>query len=353
MSFKFFLFLNIFYFLSPIISIYLPISTSSISLDSDICRIRENGFNYVKGCENGYFCKEIYVLSESVGLCVEGIDMNIKKVGSFCYRNDDCNTGLECQNLKCQLSSYNVYQITDVYGGNYYFCNEGYLYDTVNEMCVRTSYCYNSQGTVTYKPGFFSVCGIQVITSSFYGNYGHSRTEVAEIGTVSDGEFVQDELACSSGFTLEFYVNKQTYYQYDNIKYKMCVTFIDIYDNGYIRYKIGDGEEQIYNATSIVDYTLKTKLFLFKKYKEALNNEKENIKNELNYEEPMTYGKDEVRKWFYLYKNPSIYIMYKNEQQILDYLIQQVYPNYIVKSYEKSSFIDFKYYFILLFIFMI
>ena len=67
----------------------------------------------------------------------------------------------------------------------------------------------------------------------------------------------------------------------------------------------------------------------------------------------MTYGKDEVRKWFYLYKNPSVYIMYKNEQQILDYLIQQVYPNYIVKSYEKSSFIAIKYYFILLFIFMI
>ena len=76
----------------------------------------------------------------------------------------------------------------------------------------------------------------------------------------------------------------------------MYVTLLDVYHNGYIKYRIGSDEEQIYNLTTSIDVTLKTKVALFQKYKEALNSEKENIKRELNYDEPMTYGKDSLRK---------------------------------------------------------
>ena len=336
-------------------------STRTISLDADICSISIDGKYYVKGCENGKFCKQMTILSEYVGVCVDVLMPNVKKVGSACNQDSDCNTGLECYYSKCSLDSYNYYQVRDVYGKNYFFCTEGKLYNKGTGYCSSVSYCYNSYSSSysssanEYEPGFFSVCGKMDISQPYYyGNsYTHLSTEIAEIGSVEDGDFVQDPLACSSGFSLPFYANKKTYYYYNNTKYNLCVTFLDVYNNGYIKYRIGNDEEQIYNLTTSVGVTLKTKVALFQKYKEALNSEKDNIKRELNYDEPMTYGKDSLRKWYFLYNNPSYYMMYKNEPEVIDYLIQQAYPDYIVNSYDKSSYLDFKYILLILFIIML
>ena len=337
----------------PTLSLYLPMSTRTISLDPDICSITIDGNTYVKGCESGKTCKPLSYQSMSV--CVNVLVSKFKKVGSDCYQDSDCNTGLECYYSKCALDSYYAYHVNDVYGNSYYYCEDGKLYDKTNLRCsYTTNYCYNSNSGNSYYPGFLSVCGKMDIYQSYYGNsYSHSSTEIAEIGSVEDGQFVEDELACSSGFSLQFFTNKKTYNYYDNTLFKMCVTLVDVYDNGYIKYRIGSDEDQIYNLTSSEVITLKTKVAMFQKYKEALNSEKDNIKKELNYEEPMTYGKDSLRKWYYLYNNPDLYLIYKNEPEVIDYLIQQKYPDYIVNSYDKSSYLDFKYILLILFIIML
>jgi hypothetical protein len=46
---------------------------------------------------------------------------------------------------------------------------------------------------------------------------------------------------------------------------------------------------------------------------------------------------DELRKWYYFYDNPGEYILYQNEPQIMEYLIQQDYKDYKAEHTSASS----------------
>ena len=88
---------------------------------------------------------------------------------------------------------------------------------------------------------------------------------------------------------------------------------------------------------------------MFKNYRDKLNGILTQCKNDYDYTEPYTCKNDELRKWFYFYNNPDKYMLYKDEKEIIDYLLQQNYRDYYsTGSTGSSGFIAFKYFFYLL-----
>lgn len=109
--------------------------------------------------------------------------------------------------------------------------------------------------------------------------------------------------------------------------YKRCVTVLALKSVGsdyYIKYKIKDENEHIYDNSKLVgefktsqnlecnDF-LMTKLEIFKYMVEEYKNGNNN----------------KYKKWSYLYQNPKNYLLYKDQIDVLDYLIQSSTPDYI------------------------
>ena len=70
---------------------------------------------------------------------------------------------------------------------------------------------------------------------------------------------------------------------------------------------------------------------------ERYNAIKSDCINYLYPEEPKTCRDNELRKWYYFYENPKEYLLYRNEPQVMDYLVQQDYPTYTSNSYVNST----------------
>ena len=120
-----------------------------------------------------------------------------------------------------------------------------------------------------------------------------------------------------------------------------------------IKYKIGSGEEEYYHLSQVYgdldssslsytnyqseikgkinQYTM-TKLELFQKYKERYNAIKSDCMNYLYPEELYTCRDNELRKWFYFYSIPKEYLLYRNEPEVMGYLVQQYYKTYTSNS---------------------
>ena len=81
-----------------------------------------------------------------------------------------------------------------------------------------------------------------------------------------------------------------------------------------------------------------------------MTEKKDECKNNKYYNEPYTCGKDEIRKIWYFYNHPEEYILYKNEEDIIHFLLQQAYPLYgnnnstEKDSTELSTFLNIKYF---------
>ena len=236
--------------------------------------------------------------------------------------------------------------------------------------------------------------------------YEPKDIEYSDIGSVADGDFVFDEKSCQSGFALYFYGNGELNNPYDdnysyNYMYKRCVTLEDIEDNesGYctIKYTL-NGKTLSYNVKQIdsnaktltstrqydqnngyVDITyygytspylvpnyfdyidssaknnlctsdLKIKTKIFQKYIGTLTDDiKKCSKNEEKSGYLETCQNNQLRKWSYLYTNPSIYVLYYDEEEedkgntVINYLVQTEFP-----SYQSSPFLNIKYFICLL-----
>ena len=110
--------------------------------------------------------------------------------------------------------------------------------------------------------------------------------------------------------------------------FKRCVTVVDFKNHGsgsyLIKYKINNGEEHIYDTSELRDDTDAT-------YKTHQNQE---ITNYLTWPkiEILKYMIEEYKaengptnkyiKWEYLYRKPKYYLLYKDQPEVLDYLIQ-------------------------------
>lgn len=361
------------YLVSTSLSSYLPLKKDN-GFDDNVCAYYFKDVNYVKTCKDkGKYCKNI---GEATSFCEDApTTITLKTLDDKCDSTYECEDGLYCYSGQCTM-----YPNTIVNCGN----NEVAIKTTNGWICkdkAVENYCYYrdnnnySGGTPnTYEnPNFFKVCGEITFEPTTLPNndgtkYSRLTIETAYIGTVEDGKFVQDPLACKSGYALPFYPNsslkdpsstgvnkmflkcvKVNGIDYDNSLTDKCVIK---YDNDLI-YNIGQLNTVVYpdfRASDFCEQNLMTKLEIFSKYINVFTKEKqEKCATKDNYNEIYTCNDNELRKWYYYYKNPSHYTLYYKEKgnDVANYLIQQAFP-----LYESSKYLQIKYLIILLFLFL-
>ena len=366
---------------------------------SDMCSyVGDNPvFKYVKPCPQNYFCDQVESGGHKIGVCKQYFS-TVKTLG------DSCTSDIECDsNLKCSTSSPNIctidttkraYSVSDKVSNDdyYYYCQDGSLplqkTDINNEIyyectsqttAMNGQKCFDSENSYTIAPSFNKLCGKQVVNNEANPkNYVHKSTEMATIGLVDAGEFVQDERACKSGYALYFYGNKKTEIESgvtSNI-YQMCVNIKGVetdHSGKCVSFKYSlIGETEYSYVISQLPSTgalsskksyyqnldcnnLMTKLELFKKFIEKKNSLGECTYDKKYLNEPFTCGKDELRELWGYYNNPEFYLLYRNEPSIVEHLIQKKYPDYTPHytepQTESSGFIGIKFISLLILLF--
>ena len=356
--------------------------------DDDICAYTYSDITYVKPCKEGQFCKDHNELSK----CTD-IETKIypKYLGQECSNHFECDKGLLCS-VTCQYSicSLTTEEPFKTYNGGYDCRNVAkkhviYEADTsnINTYSLITGFAQNSRKILSQSLSYYQVLGkisffSQTDSSTYkYGTlYKIAKVESAYIGTVPDGEFVGDQLACKSGFALYFYPDKtlndpSTDPTDQNSMYLMCVTLNDVdINNKMIKY---DGDK-IYNLQRVVYYqqirsngyidnrvsdtaldlilrgtygTSLSKLVsqkeIFEKYIGVFTDKKqEECEKQKNYER-YTCEDDEVRKWWYFLNNPGDYVLYydkdEKDNDITNYLLQTTYRTFISGSFLYAKFL--------------
>lgn len=379
---------------------YISLAQRDIDLDIDnMCyyldRVDLNtnydDIHYVKPCEKNYYCRKINSNGHEFGTC-EKYSPIIKRLNDICKEDAECDTGLTCKDNKyCSLEKDDdAYKVKGEDNTYYNYCpndlipiyddsNDKYICKSKEEEKKMIGKCYNKEivdgSTVTQTafPDYFKVCGEQFVAKvEGASTYEKKNTTSNYIGSVPDGTFVEDISACQSGFALYFYGNKKTTIpEGDSSGYlfKMCVTVneVEAYDsNCFINYTLGENS-YIYNAGKFVSSSndliveceyIMTKIEIFQQYLNKMEELKEICENATYYNEPFTCGNDELRKLWYYYNNIENYILYKNEEDIINYLIQDTYHLYGFgkdeeNSNELSLFLNINYFIYLLFLYFL
>ena len=364
---------------------FAPMSTRSFEFNvDDICAYQNSNsdFLYVEPCEKDYSCEIISSSSgpspgTPVGICRKNLQVETP-YGSSCNADSDCESGynLKCDNKICVLiegseavisesphvycPNKNLIAIHDTSSTTNYKCNKIEDNTNMKDLCEL-----RSESKRAY-PDYMKVCG----EIEFDTNNVKTKIKMNSIGSVSDGKFVENELACKSGFALNFYLDGKTtssttgtdYYlkcvQFNGIKYRKngpCkIKYILDKKNYYYDINNVDGD-LIDNASPRSDYCdrfkfIEAKLELFNQYVNKLNELGTQCANINNYDEPFTCKNDELRKLYYFYNNIEEYLLYKNEDEITEFLLQQAYPTYGVKfsKTEASNYLSNKFTFLLI-----
>lgn len=361
-------------------SIFAPMSIRTFDyLVDDICvyQISGSDFIYVEPCQQNYTCQQINSVSSlylSIGICKKHLKADLA-IETNCEEDEDCYTGLNCVEHKCTLSEnspavdindykYCPEELIPIEIGSVYTCKKRNDY-SMDNLCFRK----DENGIITSaSPGFMKICG-EITLDSEEKNYDHLKTTANLIGSVEDGKFVENEKACKSGFALEFYPDGKITTTQGYGKYYKCLQFdgIEYKDHGSCKIKYilnqKNYEYDVDKADSNIIYDKQTfcssfnfketKLDLFKKYVDRLNELGDNCINSKYYDEPFTCRDDELRKFFYFYENIEEYLLYKNEDEVMEFILQTKYPSYDVK-YSKtdgSNYLSNKFIFLLIFLF--
>ena len=359
---------------SPNISVmYAPMSARTFEVNiEDICVYQNSNSDimYVEPCEKNYLCDTILPqsgsTSTSVGICRKNLVAETP-YGASCEADGDCESGLnlKCDNNICVLTEdVNAIEVLDIDSSTskHYYCPNKNLFafntgtsTSPNYKCKKIEDDANMKGLCSSVspgkeayPDYMKVCGeIELDESN-----AMTKIKMDSIGSVSDGKFVKNLLACKSGFALNFYSDGNTdsgtnkylkCVQYNGIEYKKgnsCkINYILDKKNYYYDVDkvdlalIKDGDkEKFCSSFKFID----AQLDLFKQYVNKvtqLGNECSNIKY---YDEPFTCKNDELRKLYYFFNNIEEYMLYKNEDEITEFILQKVYPSYGVK-YSKDD----------------
>ena len=386
------------YVYSIISEVYAPMSKRNFEFDvENICYYQkyQYDFVYVRPCEKNKKCEMLFNDSENlysyysyryprnflnVGICTEYSEEFIS-FGSPCENDDDCITSsprcekndefcftrtnnLKCLEKKCSLGVNNY----PIYIGDIPYCpdnligvssseNSRYKCEErkENEM-LGLCYLKKDSGYKRAFPDYMKVCG-EITFDKGENNYEILNITMNSIGSVEDGKFVENELACKSGFALKFYPNGEisipssktddwnNHYrcvQYNGIKYKKngegCIINY-ILDNKNYSYDTKKAKidyyychiNNLFRRFPRKNYFLKEKLLLFKQYVDKLNELKDECTKNKYYDEPFTCKNDELRKLYYFYNHTDEYLLYKKEDEITEYILQKEYPSYGVK----------------------
>lgn len=393
-------------------STYLPFKKNK-EFPDNACTYSYKDNLYVKDCESGKYCKD---RNDELSLCEDIPSVELSPLDGSCTSNFECETGLICSSSKCSYPSnpdcstgyekvltHNGYICRDKDYLNVWYTKDFTWQEDISISDKKGYLKSTNPVAIHYWPDIMQVRGKITewnITSDENGKiYEPTKIVISDIGTVEDGEFVYDELACKSGFALFFYGDGKLTNPYDDTDYdymyKKCVTLEGIEKLPYkckIKYQL-DGKSLSYDVNRI-SYNAKTinyeeeantnyyygylhsysdyfheinnnndykfvdnfvcnenskiKADIFKKYIDSLSDEIRKCSNpETNPLTLETCQNNQLRKWAYFYENPDEYALYYTEEDkgkpVINYLVQSRFP-----SYQSSSFLNFKYYICLL-----
>lgn len=330
-------------------------SEREIDFDGDVCHYThvhntENSrtstqiIEYVKGCKKGKRCKEATSNIENykIETCQEYDDLELLTLGEKCDYTSQCDNYLTCKDGQCTITEgYPAY-----YKWGYYYCpsnliplsntNYGYLCIKQSDYTdYSASRCYydDKHGNTMYTaPEFSKVCGeikfykTDLVSPKY--QYDIEAISTASIGSQPDGTYVKDAMACESGFTLKYYPDKQIEAKENDqsIQYSICATIneVDI-NNDIVKYSL-DGKEYTVRYSQVKDGVeiehIKIKLDMFKKYKDKMDKCQSD-----KYKEPKCEDRN-VQEYLYFYHRPDHYILYKDEDQVMDYLLNGQYNSF-------------------------
>ena len=313
------------YLISPSISsisqIYAPMSSKTFEFDiEDICSYQNRGsdYIYVEPCETGYRCELITSASSYpiLKICHEYSKAEIS-FGSSCEKDDDCEDNLKCLNKICTVGENDEAVIIN---SNHY-CSDSLIpildSNTNKYICATRKdhpmdglcYKYDSDASTTTKawPDYNKVCGKITLDEEANG-YTKLAVSADSIGSVADGDSY-----CNIKYTLD-----KKSYNYDvNKVSSSLITNKNTFCNGF--------------------KFIKTKLELFKEYIDKTNELVDECKKKKYYDEPYTCKNDQLRKLFHFYNNVEEYLLYKNEEEVIEFLLQKEYPDYGVKFSKTDS----------------
>lgn len=354
---------------------YVALSHKDIDLDIDDICYYYDGQNadlniYVKPCEPSYYCRKFTLDLLTLGTC-EKYTPVLKKLNDYCTSDYDCDNGLICDyNLCVVQNDTSAYYIN----GNYY-CSNGLIpiykngYTCLprpdqrsNDDCysVEETY-YGYYETKLIFPEYFKICGQKYLRKNENSSiYEIRRISSDYIGSVGDGNFVEDIRACRSGYALYFYGNGDIIRpegESTNNMFLMCVTINEVEKINsycYINYTLNYSysyygyNNYIYNTRKINGRNnllqddcefIMTKIKLFKAYLNKMEELKEYCIGESYYNEPFTCGNDELRKLWFYYNHIKYYLMYKNDEDVINYLIQEECPLYgFITTYQTENY---------------
>ena len=314
--------------------------------------INNNQLKYVKACKKEEYCLKLD--NNVIGVCHNSSLSSIKTLEEDCTSDYECQNNLVCPSKKCIVDSNDIsYSIKDPSNEEktYYYCTSEqkpfFIKNDGKYKCLSKEkfgdYCYNpnAQNEKEVFPDYFKVCGEISLEDK--------TIKIADIGSLDSKINVDDERACKSGFALYFENDKEFGTDYSNVHnkiYKVCVELNGVEKRGdycYINYT-RDDESEIYNLNKLKNTLLTdkyylslekdcqyltTKISLFKNYIKKLENKRDNcINGKKYYHEPFTCGDDELRLLWYEYNHPDEYLLYKNEEDIIHFLVKEAYPSY-------------------------
>ena len=368
---------------------YLPMSNIIDRFHIEkICHYEESGTEYVKPCEYGLYCVEVSS-NHKISVC-QSYTPFTKFLEDSCSSTFECDINLECDNNKCTVkeNSKAYEKIDEASNTKLFYCPNGMI--AANASIADNDYvckkktdknenkCYSKEEMLRYTPGFFKVCG-KINGDS---NNEINSIDANEIGSQENGVFVWDEKACKSGYAVYYPLNEDLSATKIDSMYKRCVTVTGVEKGDkdcILKYKIKNETEYMYNVDSVKEYCrsntveidyklfdkcqfLEKKLDLFKVYTKRLEELKTkgvNCADTKLYNESFTCGDNDLRKLWYSYNNPDLYLLYKDEPEVLNYLIKNAYPSYNEKNLEvdieaknestgSSTYLDVQYFIALL-----
>jgi len=366
-------------------SSYLPMSYKKHNFGDNVCRYydREDSVDYVRPCDAGYYCQSTETGNHgannmhSLHTCQKYIEIPSnpttpkKDKDATCEKNDECGFGLTCiiigseTQKKCNLdcgTDKRIYLIDD-----HYECR----YETYKDKCYFTK---DSTLENYSKRNKCKICGkISFETKKDDAQNSYQvMTSVDENDKYSqpDNTFVLEKRACQSATALYFYgdgsiknnvdPSYNSHYSANKLYYK-CVTIkavdhnskrvqytmgdetIHIYDIDEVEYDDPDsnGDSQFKRGELISFYNqyLMTELGLW-------NDNRDEYINYLKCTEDNQLDDNLKRKIYYL-GHPEIYLLYKDQTEVIEYLLQKEYPDIVpiikAKEEEAAGFLNSKY----------
>ena len=347
------MFKSIYLVLFTIVSSELIYMKKDTKLGEDICYYKdpETNFEYVRACEEGKYCKGLTPSAGSSAFTCQKVPSlaTLKTQGDSCIASIECAGGLSCINEKCSSGCTNT-QIQIRKSDGEWDCRSAYHPE-------YTSYNDDNDATKTItneNPGYLKVKGEIEFKKDSNNLYSSISTKSDYIGTVPKGKFVEDEMACETGFALNFYPDGNLKDPalggyYNSRTYKKCVEVNSVdSENCVITY---DGDNIYKVSSSVCREDLLVKLEMFKRYKDRLSEIRSECEKKENFNEPETCNDDKLRKWWHFYSNPNDYILYYDDEEkdnrIAKFLIQLEYH-----SFQFSQFLGIKYLITFIFLFL-